>query len=65
MISQFLSRCLDIEAVKKAVERYEQVARAKVNFDKSKGLRLGAWRDGVPLPVPFYWSDVPIRILGV
>ena len=34
----------DIEAVKKAVGEYERIAGAKVNFDKSEGLRLGAWR---------------------
>ena len=44
VISVFVSRRLDIKAVKKAVGKYEQIAGAKVNFDKSKGLRLGAWR---------------------
>ena len=38
---------------------------AKVNFDKSEGLRLGAWRGSNTLPGPFRWSDGPIRILGV
>ena len=52
-------------AVKKAVERYEEVAGTKINFDNSKGLRLNAWRAGVSLPVPFRWSDGPVRILGV
>ena len=36
------------EAVKKAVADYERIAGAKVNFDKSKGLWLGA------LPGPFH-----------
>ena len=40
------------------------MAGAKVNFDKSEGLRLGAWRGGVPLPGPFRWSYGPVRILG-
>ena len=39
-ITVFVSRRLDIKAVKK----YERIAGAKVNFDKSEGLRLGAWR---------------------
>ena len=52
-------------AVKETVARYEKVAGAKVNFDKSEGLRLGAWRGSVPLPGPFRWSDGPVRILGV
>ena len=32
--------------MKMAVERYEKVAGAKVNFDKGEGLRLGARRGG-------------------
>ena len=39
--------------MKKAVARYEEVAGAKINFDKSEGPWLGAWRGGVPLPGPF------------
>ena len=61
----FVSRCLDIKAVKEAVVEYDRIAGAKVNFDKSEGLRLGAWRGSVLLPGPFRWSDGPIRILGV
>ena len=37
----------------------------KVNFDKSEGLRLGAWTGSNTLPGPFHWSDGPVRILGV
>ena len=51
--------------MKKAVARYKKVAGAKVNFDKSEGLWLGAWRGSVLLPGPFLWSDGPIHILGV
>ena len=64
-ITVFVSRRLDIKAVKKAVSEYERIAGAKVNFDKSEGLRLGAWRGSNTLPGPFRWSDGPIRILGV
>ena len=60
-ITVFVSRRLDIVAV----ERYEKAAGAKVNFDKSEGLRLGTWRGGVLLPGSFRWSDGSIRILGV
>ena len=42
VITAFVSRCLDIKAVKKAVGEYEWRAGAKVNFDKSEGLRLSA-----------------------
>ena len=51
--------------MKKAVSEYERIAGAKVNFDKSEGLRLGAWRGSDTLPGPFCWSDGPVRILGV
>ena len=40
-ITVLVSRHVDIEAVKKAVSEYERKAGAKVNFDKSEGLRLG------------------------
>ena len=50
--------------MKKAVERYEEVAGAKINFDKSEGLRLGAWRGGILLLEPFCWSNGPVLILG-
>ena len=38
------------------------MAGAKVNFDKSEGLRLGAWTGSNTLPGPIRWSDEPIRI---
>ena len=65
MISVFVSRRLDIKAVKKEASEYERIAGAKVNFDKSKGLRPGAWRSSDTLPGPLRWSDGPVRILGV
>ena len=64
-ITVFISRRLDIKAVKEAVVEYERIAGAKVNFDKSEGLRLGAWRGNNTLPGPFRWGDGPVRILGV
>ena len=51
--------------MKKAVDEYERIADAKVNFDKSEGLRLGAWTGKYTLPGPFHWGDGPVRILGV
>ena len=51
--------------MKKTVGKYERVAGAKVNFDKSEGLQLGAWKGSDTLPGPFRWSNRPIRILGV
>ena len=64
-VTVFVSRLQDIEAVKEAVDEYERIAGAKVNFDKSEGLRLGAWMGSNTLPGPFRWSDGPIRILRV
>ena len=64
-ITVFVSRRLDIKAVKKAVGEYKRIAGAKVNFDKSEGLRLIACRDSDILPRPFRWRNVPVRILRV
>ena len=52
-VTVFVSRRQDIEAVKEAVVKYELGAGAKVNFDKSEGLRLGAWRGSDTIPGPF------------
>ncbi len=41
-ITVFVSCCVDIRSVKKVVGEYERIAGAKVNFDKSEGLRLRA-----------------------
>ena len=57
-LTVFVSRPQNIEAMKKAVAGYERIAGAKVNFDKSEGLQLGAWTGRDTLPGPF-------RILGV
>ena len=48
-ITVFVSRRSDVEAVKKAVAKYEQIAGDKINFDKSESLWLGAWRGGLDL----------------
>ena len=41
-ITVFVSCRLDIMAVKAAAVKNERTAGAKINFDKSKGLRVGA-----------------------
>ena len=64
-ITVFVSCHLDVEAVKKAVAEYTQIAGAKVNFDKSEGLQLGARMGSNTLPRPFSWSGRPVRILEV
>ena len=52
-IEVFVSHRQDMETVKKADGEHERIAGAKVNFDKSEGLRLGAWRGSDTLPGPF------------
>ena len=51
--------------MKKAVGEYVRITGAKVNFDKSEGLRLGAWKGSNTLPEPFRWSNGLVCILGV
>ena len=41
-IAVFVFPRKDIEVLKKVVAEYERITGAKVNFDKSEGLRLGA-----------------------
>ena len=52
-VTGFVYCRLDIKSVKKAVIRNEQIAGAKINFDKSEGLWLGVWQGCVQLPGPF------------
>ena len=54
----------EISVVGAEIRLYETVTGAKINCDKSSGLRIGAWR-GMPLQGPFSWSDGPCKILGV
>ena len=42
-ITVFVSHRLDITAEKKGIERYQQIAGVKIDFEKSDDLRLGAW----------------------
>ena len=45
-INIFVPRRLDIQAVSRAVERYEEVAGAKINFDERRSVvgSLEGWR---------------------
>ena len=54
----------EVEEVSKEIGRYEAVTGAKINREKSVGLRLGSWK-GCALPGPFIWKDGPCKILGV
>jgi len=64
-ITVFVSSVSEIVAVNKVLARYEKITGAKINLEKSEGLRLGAWAGSANLPGPFRWSDGPIKILGV
>ena len=57
-ITVFLSCLKNIAVVKAAVTEYKRIPGAKVNFEKSEGLWLGAWTGTDTLPRP-------ISILGV
>ena len=48
----------------KEIGRFETVTGAKINREKTVGLRLGSWK-GFALPGPFIWKDGPCKILGV
>ena len=64
-ITVFVSRRLDIKALEMLVAEYERIAGTKVNFDKSEGLQLSAWRGSHTVSGSFRWNDGPLRILGV
>ena len=44
---------------------YEMITGANINYDKSKGFWLEAWRGVAPLLDLSQWSDGLTRILGV
>ena len=63
-VSVLVSSKAEINEVSKEISGYELVTGAKINRDKSSGLRLGSWK-GVSLPGPFLWTDGPVKILGI
>ena len=63
-VSVLVTSNAEVEEVSKEIRRYEAVAGAKINREKSVGLRLGSWK-GCTLPGPFIWKDGPCKILGV
>ena len=44
---------------------YEAASGAKVNYDKTKGLWLGRWKDRTDLPLGIKWTNKNIKRLGV
>ena len=63
-VSVLVTSSAEVEEVSKEIGRYEAVTGAKINREKSVGLRLGSWK-GCALPDPFIWKDGPCKILGV
>ena len=63
-VSVLVTSSAEVEEVSKEIGRYEAVTGAKINREKSVGLRLGSWK-GCALPSPFTWKDSPCKILGV
>ena len=63
-VSVLVTSSAEVEEVSKEIGRYEAVTGAKINREKSVGLRLGSLK-GCALPGPFIWKDGPCKILGV
>ena len=63
-VSVLVTSSAEVEVVSKEIGKYEAVTGAKINREKSDGLRLGSWK-GCALPGPFIWKDGPCQILGV
>ena len=63
-VSVLVMSSAGVEEVSKEIGRYEAVTRAKINREKSVGLRLGSLKS-CALPCPFIWKDGPCKILGV
>ena len=63
-VSALVTSSGEVEEVSKEIGRYEAVTGAKINREKSVGLRLGSLK-GCALPGPFIWEDGPCKILGV
>ena len=64
-ITVSVSHFSNIVEVQQVLTRYEKISWAKMNVRKSESLQLGAWRGGILLPRPFFWSDGPICTLKV
>ena len=57
-VSVLVTSSAEVEEVSKEIGRYEAVTGAKINREKSVGLRLGSWK-GCALPGPFTWKNGP------
>ena len=62
--SPMISQSLYPAALIFAVGEYEWIAGAKVNFDKSEGLQLGAWRGSVTVTVSLFRGYIILERRG-
>ena len=62
-VSVLVTSSAEVEEMSKEIGRYEAVTGAKINREKSVGLRLGSWK-GCALPGSFIWKDGSCKILG-
>ena len=63
-VSVLVTSSAEVEEVSKEIGRYKDVTGAKINREKSVGLRLGSLK-GCALPGPFIWKDGLCKIFGV
>ena len=63
-VSVLVTSSAKVVEVREEIERYKVVTRAKINREKSVGLRLESWK-GCVLPDLFGWKDRACKILGV
>ena len=63
--SLILTSDAGILAALETYKLYELASGSKINLSKSKGLWLGGWRGRTDPPVPFDWSPVKLKVLGV
>ena len=63
-VSVLVTSSAEVEEVSKEIRRYEAVAGAKINREKSIVLWLGSWK-GCALSGPFIWKYGLCKILGV
>ena len=57
------NRCF--KEVIKELKEYEEASGAKVNYDKTKGLWAGSWKDRRVPPMDIKWTNKNVKNLGV
>ena len=55
----------DFEKIQSWIQIYEKASNAKTNFEKSKGLWTGSWRQRTDEPLNIKWNNMGLKMLGV